>query len=190
MGAASEYPSKTPPLLQDKSREVESAIGRHAGPRRGHRNGNVQEVIEDSGEPLCETTDRSRHSFRTIEKGTVSGTGKETSSDRQPNPTMTLDLPRQPPRSKATFTLFDRTMHFYGEVYFGNGTIMKSVINNQGGSISNSGGSMYLGNVAGPMSSGNVRRNRNFATNAFRSIANPPAVYLRRGLHYLRRLVL
>ena len=149
-------------------------------------------VIEDSSEPLCETAERSRYSFRTAEEGTVSGTEKETSSDHQPNITETLDLLRQLPRSKAPFTLLDwsrNNTQFYGTVYLGNGTVMmRSVIHNQGGSISNSGGSMNLSNVAGPMQSGNVRGTRNFTTKAPRPIPSP-SVRFRQSLRPFRGLI-
>lgn len=48
---------------------------------------------------------------------------------------------------RVSFTLFDRRMQFYTDVYSGNGSVMRNNINNQGATIRNAGGPMVFGNV-------------------------------------------
>lgn len=88
------------------------------------------------------------------------------------------------PKSRPSFSLIDRTINFYGEVYLGNGTVMRSIINNKGGTIRNSGGPMNLvGNVGGSIHSGNsvTRGVRGYATRAYQSF--PGLQPLRRALN-------
>jgi hypothetical protein len=108
------------------------------------------------------------------------------SSNREEHFAVDLETLR-PPRSKAAFSFFNRTVNFYGEVYIGNGTIMKSIVNNQGGSIKGSGGPMFIGNRAGAVSS-NIGQRRGFVTRVFRPTSIVQIPMLKRGLHFLGRV--
>ncbi|KAK2611916.1 hypothetical protein QQS21_002022 [Conoideocrella luteorostrata] len=133
------------------------------GPRRGEKKKSVRGVIEETESDSPEKTE-------TVDK---TAEPEETIAEPTEDHSRILQLLRQPPQTTARFSLFNRTIQFYGKVYLGNGTVMEHVINNQGGIIRNSGGSLNLvGNVRGPVHIGsNVNRKvSGYATRAHRSM--------------------
>ncbi|KAF2227780.1 nucleoside phosphorylase domain-containing protein [Elsinoe ampelina] len=81
----------------------------------------------------------------------------------------------QPLPTRALFTLVDRAthVHFYREVYSGNGTLYRNTVNNRGGTISTSGGAINMGSVGGSMNSTITQRARGFSTRAGDAIRAP-----------------
>ena len=152
-------------------KEAEGVVGLPGGPRRG-RPRKVRGEIKGSGKaPIQDALGRNTLTIDT-DGECVSGKKEKENPHHQRKDDALSNIFKQPVPRKALFTLFDRAthVHFYREVYYGNGTLIRNVINNQRGNISSSGGSVNFGNVTGSMHSNNVQGARQYGTSAYNFI--------------------
>ncbi|KAH8172088.1 kinesin light chain [Sarocladium implicatum] len=155
-------------------RKKEKELDGYGGPRRGERGKGVRGVIKET-EPSEPSEPEEAVDFEALEdpspeqkaeqKSRILQRIKETSNPRQ-----------------GGFILFNRTYKYYTEIYSGNGSVMRSIINNQAGTIRNTNGPMNFGTVGGSMRSGNavVRGSRGYMTRAYKKV--PSVQSVRRAL--------